>query len=430
MSSFLANIPPSRPSTRSSAKIESRKSTPLIERLGYYKETRPIKSASTSLPTVQPSESVKLKLDVSTKNNKKIKSDPSFVPRPPREERIRWRETPKKKQTPPEQIKRRPSHIIKKKKSAILDDYEFVRAEDTPVPEPIQEEVVLETPKLPSPPKTPTPPPKTPAESPALPKIVISLKNLWGPKQKDRSYWDELRRMREAEERRKQLLIRQRLNRRRPGDVMDLSGGPEIQEELEMPEDPDGWLAKYCIFNRDDLEMFKCAFEAVDENNTGYLDGFDISIAIRGVNPKLTGFEEEYIYRILEMVGYNIEMGSGADFKLFAVMAAMSQRIAALDDWMRGLIGKINFKSLEHKMYMCKTLWECNVDHDTNRISIDQLCVELRAGGVSLKHEHEVREKLGHLKSLDLMDFLTYMPLFLMIHKSVTANPLDDSRIK
>lgn len=75
-------------------------------------------------------------------------------------------------------------------------------------------------------------------------------------------------------------------------------------------------------------------------------------------------------------------------------------------------------------------LWECNVDKETNRISLEQLCIELRAGGISEKHEREVREKLGHLKSLDLLDFLTYVPLFIMIHQSVVDNPLNDVRDK
>ncbi len=70
------------------------------------------------------------------------------------------------------------------------------------------------------------------------------------------------------------------------------------------------------------------------------------------------------------------------------------------------------------------------MDPSINKIPIDQLCVELRAGGVSYQHECEVREKLGHLGALDLLDFLTYVPLFIMIHDAVVANPLDDSREK
>ena len=77
-----------------------------------------------------------------------------------------------------------------------------------------------------------------------------------------------------------------------------------------------------------------------------------------------------------------------------------------------------------------QTLWEVNVDPESQKIPIHQLCVELKAGGVSLEHEREVREKLGPLRALDLLDFLTYIPLFLMIHTSVVGNPLDDSRQK
>lgn len=70
------------------------------------------------------------------------------------------------------------------------------------------------------------------------------------------------------------------------------------------------------------------------------------------------------------------------------------------------------------------------MDKENNSISIDQLCVDLRAGGVSFEHELEVREKLAHLQALDLLDFLTYVPLFIMIHESVVENPLDDRRDK
>lgn len=77
-----------------------------------------------------------------------------------------------------------------------------------------------------------------------------------------------------------------------------------------------------------------------------------------------------------------------------------------------------------------QTLWECSVDAETKTLSLDDLCVELRAGGVSYEHEEHVREKLQHLRRLDLLDFLTYVPLFIMIHESVVENPLDDRRYK
>ena len=75
-------------------------------------------------------------------------------------------------------------------------------------------------------------------------------------------------------------------------------------------------------------------------------------------------------------------------------------------------------------------LWECNVDPEINKIPIEQLCVELKAGGVANENIEEVKKKLGYLKALDLLDFMTYIPLFIMIHESVVDNPFDDTQEK
>ncbi|XP_053398202.1 calponin homology domain-containing protein DDB_G0272472-like [Mercenaria mercenaria] len=260
------------------------------------------------------------------------------------------------------------------------------------------------------------------------------------PGKVDSSYADELRRLELAEERRKrQMEMFERLKNRRlsPVNAAFDDGTPRF-EDCEIRSRPesggfsldfdDGFLAKYCIFTKGNIEMYRHAFDAVDEAKTGWLEGEDVMIALRGVNNKLTEAEEEYLYRVLELTGYKLT--HGADFKIFSVLAALSQRISALDKWMKNLIGQMDFKALEMKMFKCKTLWECNVDKETNSISIDQLCVDLRAGGVSWEHEMEVREKLAHLHALDLLDFLTYIPLFIMIHEAVVKNPLDNTRNK
>eukprot|EP00106_Octopus_bimaculoides_P004032 XP_014771474.1 PREDICTED: uncharacterized protein LOC106870023 [Octopus bimaculoides] len=118
---------------------------------------------------------------------------------------------------------------------------------------------------------------------------------------------------------------------------------------------------------------------------------------------------------------------------------------------MKNIVDRFDYQFLDMKTFKCKyvvnviayhlnknneisnhliflqTLWECNVDPDTHKISLDQLCVDLKAGGVSLSHEEEVRSKLQHLNALDLLDFLTYVPLFIMVHNSVVDNPLDST---
>lgn len=61
------------------------------------------------------------------------------------------------------------------------------------------------------------------------------------------------------------------------------------------------------------------------------------------------------------------------------------------------------------------------------RIDGEQLLVELKAGGIRPADEVSVRRELRNLRSLDLLDFLAHLPLFILIHNSVIANPFDDS---
>lgn len=64
-------------------------------------------------------------------------------------------------------------------------------------------------------------------------------------------------------------------------------------------------------------------------------------------------------------------------------------------------------------------------------MAAEKLIVELRAGGVSPQHEVLITKTLTDSnKKLDFLDFLTYLPLFLLIHQSVIHNPLDDERGK
>ncbi|KAK6187815.1 hypothetical protein SNE40_005756 [Patella caerulea] len=254
--------------------------------------------------------------------------------------------------------------------------------------------------------------------------MPVENKSRWGSKKVDSSYEDEQRKAELAERRRKrQMEMYAKLKLRK-----SIKGLTDEENEEGASFDDYDFLAKYCIFDKTNKNIIQHVFETVDEKKCGWLDCTETMVALRSVNNKLTYTEEEYLYRVIEMTGYKVT--HGADFKLFSVLAALSTRISSLDSWTKNIIGNMDFKTLEMKLFMCKTLWECNVDKETNTIPLEQLMIELRAGGVSFQHECQVRQKLSHLKELDLCDFLTYVPLFIMIHESVVSNPLDDSRQK
>ncbi|KAM6896130.1 uncharacterized protein PEZ65_021274 [Lycodopsis pacificus] len=195
------------------------------------------------------------------------------------------------------------------------------------------------------------------------------------------------------------------------------------------------FLAKYCIFSQEKLAEYKRAFEAEDGDDDGYISCLQALLALKNIiSPQLLSDDEEiYVYRILEMVDFRVTDGL-VDLRLFAVIASLAQKVAAVDEFMRSLITDMDFRSLEVRLFKAKQLFlflleEQQGDAGAQRgfISAEQLLLELKAGGIHLEQEAAVRLELQHIPPLDLLDFLAYLPLFMLIHKSVIANPLDDS---
>ncbi|XP_076577916.1 uncharacterized protein LOC143314717 [Chaetodon auriga] len=195
------------------------------------------------------------------------------------------------------------------------------------------------------------------------------------------------------------------------------------------------FLAKFCIFSQEKLAEYKRAFEAEDSDGDGYISCLQVLLALKNIiPPELLSEEEEiYVYRILEMVDFRVTDGL-VDLRLFAVISSLAQKIATMDEFMRSLISDMDFRSLEVRLFKAKQLFlflleEQRGDAGAQRgfISAEQLLLELKAGGIHLEQEAAIRLELQHIPPLDLLDFLAYLPLFMLIHKSVISNPLDDS---
>ena len=68
-------------------------------------------------------------------------------------------------------------------------------------------------------------------------------------------------------------------------------------------------------------------------------------------------------------------------------------------------------------------LFECYVNEDTKKISRKNLWVGLVAGGLTNNIEN-IDDWFQGRQSFDFLDFLTYLPLFQVIHGNVIENPL------
>ncbi|XP_065807649.1 uncharacterized protein [Labrus bergylta] len=195
------------------------------------------------------------------------------------------------------------------------------------------------------------------------------------------------------------------------------------------------FLAKFCIFSQEKLAEYKRAFEAEDGDGDGYISCLQVLLALKNILPAelLSEEEEIFVYRILEMVDFRVTDGL-VDLRLFAVITSLAQKIASMDEFMRSLISDMDFRSLEVRLFKAKQLFLFLLDEQRGDsaaqqgfISAEQLLLELKAGGIQLEHEAAVRLELQHIPPLDLLDFLAYLPLFMLIHKSVISNPLDSS---
>lgn len=65
-------------------------------------------------------------------------------------------------------------------------------------------------------------------------------------------------------------------------------------------------------------------------------------------------------------------------------------------------------------------------------VTSSSLAVELQAGGLTQEHVVFVVDRLNYEGKglVEFLDYLTYVPLFVEIHDSISGNPLDFSRTK
>ena len=70
--------------------------------------------------------------------------------------------------------------------------------------------------------------------------------------------------------------------------------------------------------------------------------------------------------------------------------------------------------------------------HEGGVVTTNSLAVELQAGGLTAEHVKFVVDRLNHEDKgiVEFLDYLTYVPLFVEIHDTISGNPLDFSRTK
>ncbi|XP_059158231.1 uncharacterized protein LOC131942400 [Physella acuta] len=140
-------------------------------------------------------------------------------------------------------------------------------------------------------------------------------------------------------------------------------------------------------------------------------------------NHLLTDKEFFFLYNVLNLPGRE-----RINFRLFTIIAALSEKVTQLDPVIRKLINNFNYNALDIKMEKCKELFELlETEHmPKGAAQAASLAVELTAGGLKPEHTRYVLNKFNRENKglIDFLDFVTYVPLFVEIHKRIINDPL------
>ncbi|XP_070209319.1 uncharacterized protein [Littorina saxatilis] len=151
----------------------------------------------------------------------------------------------------------------------------------------------------------------------------------------------------------------------------------------------------------------------------------EVEDALQQINGHLlTQKEFFFLYNVL-----NLPARSSINFRLFSVIAALSEKVTQLDPVIRKMINNTDYNALDVKMEKCRELFQFLEDDDLaprGGATADRLAVELTAGGLTPEHTRFVLTKFNREKRgvVDFLDFVTYVPLFILIHRRIISHPL------
>jgi len=192
------------------------------------------------------------------------------------------------------------------------------------------------------------------------------------------------------------------------------------------------FLAKHCILPPEKRVQYQNLFDQVDVDNSKKLDNFELTHALKALNANLINDQEiEYTMRILDLmtsagVASTDEQGQKViTAEQFMCIAALSEKIAALDKATKDSLNDMNFDALEKKMMKAKDLFWLNDPEKSGEIDLDTISIILKAGRIADEHEEEVMMKFADagMHTLSFLDFLAYVPLFVDIHDDINSNP-------
>nr|XP_026696037.1 trichohyalin isoform X2 [Ciona intestinalis] len=202
--------------------------------------------------------------------------------------------------------------------------------------------------------------------------------------------------------------------------------------DLDEKEGAIDYLSHYRLVEPASLEIYGKAFLVEDRDENYLLNMEETRVALEGI-PSLQGMSDKQINYILKVLG--IDETTTVTFKMFAVVCALCERfLSIVDDQTRQWMEINDLADMERKigLYRAMFYWNTSSDRSSNYIKVTSLRIELIAGGLSRAQEDYVINKIepNPYREVSFIDYMAFIPLFLITHESIIDNPLDMSRDK
>lgn len=250
------------------------------------------------------------------------------------------------------------------------------------------------------------------------------------------------------------------LNAQRPKRSNSYGKRPDGPLEIDLPDRPDAamlgagfeasdLLARYSILTPAMLTYYKGVFGKVhaaaggdlkNQEGSEVISHYDMTEALKAVNKDLINDKEiEYMLRVLDIMedvsatdASNSKTGPRRLITLtqFAAIAALAEKVTALDGTVKNAISVMDFDALHAKMQKSRDLFFLNNPSPTGHIDIVSLGVEFKASRMDEEQMGTLISRFcaGGKETLSFLDFLSYIPLFVDIHDAITSDPMTEKR--
>jgi hypothetical protein len=155
----------------------------------------------------------------------------------------------------------------------------------------------------------------------------------------------------------------------------------------------------------------------------------DLWDALTSLDLKINRYEKKFMDQILGLSEHE-----DLDFKMFAIVASFAEKIDEMDSSVRGLIQALNVRELEKKIEQSRGLYKlvlenkgCYGKEEWLEATLKSVELDLQAGRIDKIDADSILSKLDQDGDgeVDFLDYCLYIPLFMMIHDKILADPLN-----